>query len=61
LTPDVEAWQTVSMTTEKSTAKSTPAAAAEAEFEKRRKQFGGDVKVARMFAREEYDRVAGRR
>jgi hypothetical protein len=49
------------MTTEKSTAKSTPAAAAEAEFEKRRKQFGGDVKVARMFAREEYDRVAGRR
>jgi hypothetical protein len=52
----------MSMTTEKNTpSTTTPAAAAEAEFEKRRKQFGGDVKVARMFAREEYDRVAGRR
>jgi hypothetical protein len=48
----------MSMTTQKNTPQTTPAAAAEAEFDKRRKQFGGDTKIAQMFAREAYDKAA---
>lgn len=32
-------------------------AAAETEFEARRKQFGGNVKLAQVFAREAYDKA----
>lgn len=49
------------MTTTGNAKPSNATAAAEAEFEKRVKQFGGDVKLAQVFAREAYDKVAGRK